>query len=356
MPTTLPFSTTGNPDTRCCCVSARSSRTVMSGDTVTGSRSTPDSKRLTLATSAACFLAVRFLWTMPMPPSCAMAIARRDSVTVSIAAETSGMLSWMLRVSRVLRLTFRGRTLEWAGTRRTSSKVRAFWTGRIATPKSRIIRRSQLPVNSWVSPAPSIDGCAKTRYGALHPSRGVRHASNRAACRRISRRIERAGAGPQMRRCRRENRLYAGPVSGQHETGDDVAQHSLRSGRFSRRLPRRFVRRQGGGRGQEHCAQDRGGAGTGVPPAPAGAGKGLEASPAEIRGGPGQGIELPQRPGAPRAIRYRRAPVPHHRAGRALLHGRRADRAGEKPRARRHGSGLQLNLIPSRVSSRRALA
>src|SRR5258706_598837 len=153
MPTTLPFSTTGNPDTRCCCVSARSSRTVMSGDTVTGSRSTPDSKRLTLATSTACFLAVRFLWTIPMPPSCAMAIARRDSVTVSIAAETSGMLSWMLRVSRVLRLTFRGRTLEWAGTRRTSSKVRAFWTGRIATPKSRIIRRSQLPVNSWVSPA-----------------------------------------------------------------------------------------------------------------------------------------------------------------------------------------------------------
>jgi len=27
--------------------------------------------------------------------SCAMAIAKRDSVTVSIAAETSGMLSWM---------------------------------------------------------------------------------------------------------------------------------------------------------------------------------------------------------------------------------------------------------------------
>src|SRR5882672_10373081 len=338
MPTTLPFSTTGNPDTRCCCVSARSSRTVMSGDTVTGSRSTPDSKRLTLATSAACFLAVRFLWMMPMPPSCAMAIARRDSVTVSIAAETSGMFSWMLRVSRVLRLTFRGRTLEWAGTRRTSSKVRAFWTGRIATPKSRIIRRSQLPVNSWVSPAPSIDGCVKTRYGAPHPSRGIRHASNRAACRRISRRIERAGAGPQVRRYRGQDHLYAGPLPREYEIGDDVPQRSL------------------GGRGQEHCAQDRGGAGTGVPPAPAGAGKGLEAGPAEIRGSPGQGTELPQRPGAPRAIRYRRASFPHQRAGRAILHGRRADRAGEKPRARRHGSGLQLSLIPSRASSRRAFA
>src|SRR3982074_3191130 len=172
MPTTLPFSTTGNPDTRCCCVSARSSRTVMSGDTVTGSRSTPDSKRLTLATSAACFFGGRFLWTIPMPPSCAMAIARRDSVTVSIAAETRGMLSWILRVSRVLRLTFRGRTLEWAGTRRTSSKVRAFWTGRIATPKSRIIRRSHLPVNSRAHVHRSIDWCVKTRYGAPHPSRG----------------------------------------------------------------------------------------------------------------------------------------------------------------------------------------
>ena len=37
-----------------------------------------------------------FLWMMPMPPSCAMAIARRASVTVSMAADTSGMLSWML--------------------------------------------------------------------------------------------------------------------------------------------------------------------------------------------------------------------------------------------------------------------
>ena len=29
-----------------------------------------------------------FLWMMPRPPSCAMAMARRASVTVSIAAET----------------------------------------------------------------------------------------------------------------------------------------------------------------------------------------------------------------------------------------------------------------------------
>ncbi len=33
---------------------------------------------------------------MPMPPSCARAMARRASVTVSMAADTSGMFSVML--------------------------------------------------------------------------------------------------------------------------------------------------------------------------------------------------------------------------------------------------------------------
>src|SRR5471030_2097235 len=66
-----------------------------------------------------------------MPPSCAMAIARRDSVTVSMAADTSGILRVIVRVSLVFRLTSRGRIVEWAGISRTSSKVRAFWTTRI---------------------------------------------------------------------------------------------------------------------------------------------------------------------------------------------------------------------------------
>jgi len=48
----------------------------------------------------------------------------------------------------------RGRTLEWAGTRRTSSKVRAFWTERIATPKKSDYTLLYLPVNSWASRAP----------------------------------------------------------------------------------------------------------------------------------------------------------------------------------------------------------
>ena len=62
---------------------------------------------------------------MPMPPSWAIAIARRASVTVSMAAETSGRLSLILRDSAVDRLVSRGRTWEKAGTSNTSSKVSA---------------------------------------------------------------------------------------------------------------------------------------------------------------------------------------------------------------------------------------
>jgi hypothetical protein len=40
---------------------------------------------------------------MPMPPSWASAMASRLSVTVSMAADTSGRLSSMLRVRRVFR-------------------------------------------------------------------------------------------------------------------------------------------------------------------------------------------------------------------------------------------------------------
>src|SRR5213078_225399 len=88
--------------------------------------------RLTFATSAACALGSRFLCTIPIPPSCAIAIARRASVTVSIAADSRGMFSSSFRVRRVFRETSRGRTREWAGRRRTSSKVSAFWITRMS--------------------------------------------------------------------------------------------------------------------------------------------------------------------------------------------------------------------------------
>ncbi len=112
MPTTFLPSTTGRPEILCSRWIACASRTVIVGGMVIGSRSTPASCRLTFSTSAACATGSRFLCTMPMPPSCASATARRDSVTVSIAADTSGRLSEIWRVRRVARLVSRGRTAE----------------------------------------------------------------------------------------------------------------------------------------------------------------------------------------------------------------------------------------------------
>ncbi len=145
MPTTLRPSTTGSPENRCARFSAMTSRTDIVGGTVSGSLTTPDSKRLTIATSAAWRAAGMFLWMMPSPPSCAMVMASRASVTVSMAADTSGMLSAMDFVRRVARLTSRGTTREWAGTRRTSSNVSAFLTTRMgfSNPQKRIIQAMQ---------------------------------------------------------------------------------------------------------------------------------------------------------------------------------------------------------------------
>jgi hypothetical protein len=46
------------------------------------------------------------------------------SVTVSIAAVTTGVLSLMLRVNQEPKLTSRGKTSEYEGINRTSSKVK----------------------------------------------------------------------------------------------------------------------------------------------------------------------------------------------------------------------------------------
>src|SRR5947209_6466568 len=59
-----------------------------------------------------------------MPPFWAMAMASRLSVTVSIAADTSGMFSLISRVNRVATSTWVGMTSEGPGSSKTSSKVR----------------------------------------------------------------------------------------------------------------------------------------------------------------------------------------------------------------------------------------
>src|SRR5690348_350015 len=61
---------------------------------------------------------------IPIPPSRAIAIASRDSVTVSMAALTSGILIRILRETKVPVSTSLGTICDLAGTRTTSSYVR----------------------------------------------------------------------------------------------------------------------------------------------------------------------------------------------------------------------------------------
>ncbi len=77
---------------------------------VTGSTIMPLSERFTLSISPAWSAIVRLRCTMPMPPICAMAMAMRDSVTVSMAEESSGVLSVISRVNWVCVLTCMGTT------------------------------------------------------------------------------------------------------------------------------------------------------------------------------------------------------------------------------------------------------
>ncbi len=124
MPISRPSaSTIGTPEIRKRLISAAASRSGRSGPSVIGLRIIPLSLRLTRSTSAACRSMAMFLWRTPIPPARAIAIAISDSVTVSMAAETSGMLSGMVRVKREWVLTSRGWTVECRGTSSTSSKV-----------------------------------------------------------------------------------------------------------------------------------------------------------------------------------------------------------------------------------------
>ena len=78
---------------------------VVDGLIVIGSNTNPDSNRFTELTFEVCSSIVIFLWITPIPPACAKAIAMRDSVTVSIAADIIGILREIVDVSLVLNLT-----------------------------------------------------------------------------------------------------------------------------------------------------------------------------------------------------------------------------------------------------------
>jgi hypothetical protein len=113
-----PVSTTGTPEIRKRSISATASRSVASGASVIGFRIIPLSERFTRSTSAACRSTDMFLWITPIPPERAIAIAISDSVTVSIAAATNGMLRTIPRVNRERMSTSRGCTRACRGTSR----------------------------------------------------------------------------------------------------------------------------------------------------------------------------------------------------------------------------------------------
>ena len=71
-----------------------------------------------------------------MPPWRAIAMAMRASVTVSMAAETSGIRSVMLRVSRVLVSTSLGTTSDSDGCSSTSSNVSPSVANLAGTPSA----------------------------------------------------------------------------------------------------------------------------------------------------------------------------------------------------------------------------
>src|SRR4029077_8403477 len=92
---------------------------------VTGLTTIPASNFFTLRTSSAWSAMGMLRWITPIPPAWAIAIASALSVTVSIAAEISGMPSSISRVSRVAVSVSAGKMPDAAGTSITSSKVSA---------------------------------------------------------------------------------------------------------------------------------------------------------------------------------------------------------------------------------------
>ena len=85
---------------------------------------TPLSERLTFLTCSACSSIDIFLWITPIPPSRAIAIAILYSVTVSIAAEITGIDNLILSVKLTFKSTFLGNISLLAGTNSTSSNVK----------------------------------------------------------------------------------------------------------------------------------------------------------------------------------------------------------------------------------------
>ena len=123
IPTSFLPSVIGTPEILNLAISSSASLSVCSGLSENGSVITPFSDLLTLSTSSACSSIDIFLWMIPIPPCLAIAIAILCSVTVSIPALISGMLSLIVFVNLVETSIELGTTLAYAGISSTSSNV-----------------------------------------------------------------------------------------------------------------------------------------------------------------------------------------------------------------------------------------
>jgi hypothetical protein len=109
----------------CRFIKVSASASVASGEMVIGFTTIPLSYRFTCRTCSACSSGVRLRWMTPSPPACAIAMAIRLSVTVSIAEARRGRLTLIERVTHERTSAWDGRISEWPGVSNTSSKVRA---------------------------------------------------------------------------------------------------------------------------------------------------------------------------------------------------------------------------------------
>ena len=103
---------TGSPETLYLVMISSAWRMEISGEMVTGSTIIPLSERFTRSTSSRWRATLILRWIKPMPPCRAMAMARRDSVTVSMAAEQMGTLMEICRVMQLRVSTSVGITAE----------------------------------------------------------------------------------------------------------------------------------------------------------------------------------------------------------------------------------------------------
>ena len=120
----------------------------------------PLSLRLTRSTSSACFAIGMLRWMNPKPPCRARAIARRDSVTVSMAALTTGIFKRTVFVRGVLVSTSVGSTELKEGTRRTSSKVSASASGKLTIRNDRRLSRRGASTNPSENVRSSLPGAS----------------------------------------------------------------------------------------------------------------------------------------------------------------------------------------------------